>query len=115
MAWGDPKVDKPREEKPPARLRPGGRIVRSLKRFLITLSVALNIIFVSLLIAGYFIVKNVKKSGSLTNLQNIKSIEDLNLPDSMKNSDLMKKVLELQGQNIRVINDLSEDGEADKK
>jgi len=49
--------------------------------------------------------------GNPSNLQNIKSIEDLNLPDSVKNSGLMKKVLELQDQNIRVINELSGEGE----
>lgn len=115
MAWGDPKVEIPREERRPAPHRPAGRITRSLKRFLISLSITLNIIFISLLVVGYFLIKNVNKSGNLSDRQNTRSVEVLNLPASVKNSDLMKKVLELQGQNIKIINELSGDGEADKR
>ena len=113
MAWGDPPVKIPREERPRPRSR--GRIFRSLKRFLISLSVTLNIVFVSLLIAGYFLLKNVKKDGGLTNLQNIKSVDDLNLPDSVKNSDLFKKLVESQDQNLKVINELTGEGEGNKR
>jgi hypothetical protein len=113
MAWGDPTVEKPRETR--KQTQPGGRFSRSLKRFLISLSITLNIILISLLIAGYYLYKNANQGGKISNLQDIRGIEDLTLPDSVKNSDLMKKVLELQGQNIRVINELNGDGGANKR
>lgn len=115
MAWGDPKVEIHRKEKQPAQTRPGGRIFRSLKRFLISLSITLNIIFISLLIAGYFFIKNSKKSGGFSNLQNVRSVEDLSLPDNVKNSELLKKLVEMQDQNIKVINELSGEGETGRK
>ena len=88
------------------RARPRRRWLRYLKRMLIGLSISLNILFLSSIVAGYFIYRQLFNHPVLTNAE---KLEESKLHELVKNYPLLSKIFQLQENQFIFLDHISEE------